>query len=99
MVSFSCLTSFCLLPDLSYFHFKLYFPPFNTLFLFLILTISPPSILSKSLFFPLYQLTFLIPFLQYPYFPSTFINRCLFGVETAVIAVFPQFYSYLFTTF
>ena len=52
-VPFPCLTTFCLLPALSYFHCKFYFPPLCTLFLSLTLTISPPSIITKSFFLPL----------------------------------------------
>ena len=47
IVPFPWLTPFCLLPTCSYFHCKLYFPLHCTLLLFLTVTTSPPSNLSK----------------------------------------------------
>ena len=73
-------------------YFKFYILTFFTLFLILILIISPPSALSKSFFFPL--LIFFFPFL-YLYSHSTFIifvhyylcyiNLCSFLVDIAVV--------------
>ena len=86
---FHFLTPFCLLPSPSLCHFKFYSLLFFTLFLFLTLIISSPSILSKSFYFPS-VISILFSFLQYSYSLSAFINLCPFVVDVAVV-VFLQF--------
>ena len=90
------LTPFYLLPALSYFHCKIYFPPCYALFLIFTLIISPPSILSKPFFHHLVSPHSLPASYNILNSFSTFINYDLFHVDIMAIAVLLQRYFLYF---